>query len=168
MSDKEWIDVEKAKAGDTHAFALLYEKYYRDLYRFAFCLLKNQQSAEDAVSSAVLKAYENLKNLRKNNSFKSWLFQITANECRRLSGRKEVYLEDTGQVETAMQEEGFEAPELNEMMGILSEDERFVVALSVFAGYNSREIAGMLHKKEGTVRSLKSRALVKLKKYIAE
>lgn len=166
MSNNEWKLVEDAKEGDTHAFARLYEKYYADLYRFAFCYVKHAQMAEDAVSQAVLKAYENLRGLRKNNSFKSWLFQITANECRKMLGRKESYLEDISWQEPQRMEEGYAVYELEELLLQLSDEERLIISLSVFASYNSKEIAAILHKKAGTVRSLKSRALVKLRVYL--
>lgn len=38
MSKDEWKLVEEAKQGDAHAFARLYERYYEDLYRFAFAI----------------------------------------------------------------------------------------------------------------------------------
>lgn len=168
MSNNEWKLVEDAKEGDTHAFARLYEKYYADLYRFAFCYVKHAQMAEDAVSQAVLKAYENLRGLRKNNSFKSWLFQITANECRKMLGRKESYLEDVSWQEPQDMEEGYAVYELEELLLQLSDEERLIISMSVFANYNSKEIAAILHKKAGTVRSLKSRALAKLRVYLEE
>lgn len=166
MSNNEWKLVELAKNGDTKAFALLYQKYYTDLYRFAFCLMKGSHAAEDAVSSAVLKAYENLGKLRKSSSFKSWLFQITANECRSQLKHLSVYLEDSAYQEPSASEEGYLTPELEEMFEVLSEEERLIITLSVFTGYNSREIAHLLHKKEGTVRSTKSRSLAKLRSYV--
>ena len=166
MSNNEWKLVELAKNGDAKAFALLYQKYYTDLYRFAFCLMKSSHAAEDAVSSAVLKAYENLGRLHKNDSFKSWIFQITANECRNQLRKLSIYLEDTSYPEPCAAEEGYLTPELREMLTPLSEEERLVITLSVFTGYNSREIASLLHKKEGTVRSIKSRSLAKLREYI--
>lgn len=168
MSKDEWKLVEEAKQGDAHAFARLYERYYEDLYRFAFCYTRHAQKAEDAVSQAVLKAYENLQKLRNNNSFKNWLFQITANECRKILNGKEGYLQDVSFQEPQGLEEGYAVSELMEQLSGLSADERMVITLSVFANYNSREIAALLHKKEGTVRSQKSRALQKLKSYIAE
>jgi RNA polymerase sigma-70 factor (ECF subfamily) len=163
MCNEEWQLVENAKSGDTHAFARLYEKYYQDLYRFALCQVKNTQMAEDVVSQAVLKAYEKLPQLRKSSSFKSWLFQITVNECHLAFRRQESFLEDAGYEEPQACEEGFQKMELLELLGELSEPERLVVALSVFGGYNSREISQLVKKKEGSVRSLKSRALTKLR-----
>ncbi len=39
---------------DTKTFAQMYETVYQDLYRFALCMLRNPQDAEDAVSEAVV------------------------------------------------------------------------------------------------------------------
>lgn len=167
MTNTEWMLVGKAKNGDTHAFARLYETYYTDLYRFAVCLMKSTVAAEDAVSSAVLKAYENLPKLRKNDSFKSWLFQITSNECRTMLKKQSVYLDDTEWTEPEVQEDGYEASEIAELLSLLTEEERLVITLSVFAGYNSREIASVVHKREGSVRSIKSRAFARLRKVVA-
>ena len=49
---------------DVNTFAQMYEAIYKDLYRFALCMMKNTQDAEDAVSEAVLAAYENIRKLR--------------------------------------------------------------------------------------------------------
>ena len=45
----------------------MYETVYRDLYHYALCLMKNPQEAEDAVSEAVVAAYENIHKLKKAN-----------------------------------------------------------------------------------------------------
>jgi DNA-directed RNA polymerase specialized sigma24 family protein len=38
----------------------------------------------------------------------------------------------------------------------------------VFGGYNSREVAKLLKSREGTIRSIKSRAFDKMSQYLAE
>ena len=38
------------------------KRFNRDLYHYALCLMKNPQEAEDAVSEAVVAAYENIHN----------------------------------------------------------------------------------------------------------
>ena len=166
MTNTEWILVEKAKKGDAHAFARLYETYYRDLYRFAVCFLKSETTAEDAVSSAVLKAYENLSRLRQNHSFKSWLFQITANECRRFLKNTPTYAADVNAPEPVEEDAGYETLEVAELLSPLSTEERLVVTLSVFSGYSSKEIGKLIHKREGSVRSIKSRCLARLRQQI--
>lgn len=166
MTGTEWALVMQAKQGDTHAFAVLYERYYKDLYRFALCYLKNVDQAEDAVSTAVLTAYEKLPGLKKEASFKSWIFQITANECRQIFRKpKEQSLPEN--YEEWTEESGYETPELDELLSVLSDEERMVVTLSVFSGYRSSEIGNMLLMRPGTVRSLKSRAILKLRQALA-
>ena len=64
---------------DTKTFAQMYETVYKDLYRFALCMMRNPQDAEDAVSDAVVAAYENIGKLKKEDSFKSWIFTILSN-----------------------------------------------------------------------------------------
>lgn len=168
MTKTDWIFVQQAKKGDSHAFARLYEIYYKDLYHFALYYTKDSITAEDAVSSAVLKAFEQLHKLRKNDAFKSWLFQITANECKKLLKQKSIYLNDASWQEPAAAEDGYLTPEIQDELSQLSEPERRVITLSVFGGYTSREIAGILKKREGSIRSIKSRALAKLRKKNAD
>lgn len=168
MTKTDWIFVQQAKKGDSHAFARLYEIYYKDLYHFALYYTKDSITAEDAVSSAVLKAFEQLHKLRKNDAFKSWLFQITANECKKLLKQKSIYLNDASWQEPAAVEDGYLTPEIQDELSQLSEPERRVITLSVFGGYTSREIAGILKKREGSIRSIKSRALAKLRKKNAD
>ncbi len=168
MTKTDWIFVQQAKKGDSHAFARLYEIYYKDLYHFALYYTKDSITAEDAVSSAVLKAFEQLHKLRKNDAFKSWLFQITANECKKLLKQKSIYLSDASWQEPAVAEDGYLTPEIQDELSQLSEPERRVITLSVFGGYTSREIAGILKKREGSIRSIKSRALAKLREKNAD
>ena len=99
MQEEKKKLVNQARKGDTHAFAKLYEEIYPDLYRFAFCMVRQPWKAEDVVSDAVLKAFEKIHTLKKPESFRSWIFQIAANECR-LQYRKEkrvVYLPEVAE-----------------------------------------------------------------------
>lgn len=166
MTNDEWMLVGEAKKGDAHAFAKLYQRYYQDLYRFALCYIRNADMAEDAVMNSVLKAYERIGDLRKNTAFKSWLFQITANECRRILNHSPLYLEDVDWIEPQAEEQGYLTPEIRELLDTLSEAERLVVTLSVFSGYSSQELAAILHKRPGSIRSIKSRAMSALREKI--
>ena len=64
-------------------FSEMYETVYRDLYHYALCLMKNPQEAEDAVSEAVVAAYENIHKLKKEEAFRSWIFTILTNKCKK-------------------------------------------------------------------------------------
>lgn len=165
MEEEKKKLVNQAKKGDAHAFAKLYEEIYPDLYRFAFCMVKQPWKAEDVVSDAVLKAFEKIHTLKKPESFRSWIFQITANECR-LQYRREkrvVYLPEVTETQEAVNATPENSVLIKELLMQLEERERMIVGLSIFGGYSGKELARYFHKKEGTIRSIKSRALGKLK-----
>lgn len=158
--------VRQAKQGDAFAFARLYEEIYKDLYRFAYCTVKNTHTAEDVVSDSVLNAYENIHKLRKNESFCSWMFQIVANECKRqfrLQSKTVPYETDVVQDSPQLAADPTDRLAIRQAFDLLNEQERLIVGLSLFGGYSGKEISHFLRKKESTVRSIKSRALEKMK-----
>lgn len=153
---------------DAKAFTALYKDVYKDLYRFSLCMMKNSQDAEDAVSEAVLAAYENIHKLRKEEAFRSWIFQILANICRKkLKSRERTNQELTE--EHAVQENDVEIREdVRRAFSKLTEEEKFIVTLSVFGGYNSKEIGEMYKLNSSTVRSKRKRALEKMSMILRE
>ncbi len=163
MTNTEWALVGQAKKGDAHAFALLYQRYYKELFYFALSVVKHKETAEDVVGNAVLHAYEYLPSLKKDTAFKSWLFQITANECKRQLKKTVVSVEDYLLEEVETDEKGFSEVEISEYLKALTDVERLTISLTVFGGYTSKEVGKLIGKREGSVRSIKSRALQKLR-----
>lgn len=49
------------------------------LNRFAYSLCQNQSEAEDLVAETVVKAFENIQQLKDENKIKQWLFRILNN-----------------------------------------------------------------------------------------
>ena len=151
---------------DAHTFAQMYETVYIDLYRFALCLMKNKQDAEDAVSEAVLKAYENIRKLKDEKAFKSWIFTITANSCKcrlkEAAKRKSESIEVLPANTPAEEVDYGLSIDVRKAFTVLNEEEQAIIGLSVFGGYNSKEIGRILGLKDNTVRSKKLRALEKM------
>lgn len=155
--------IKKATQGDTNAFAKLYESIYTDLYRFALYTLKNPSDAEDIVSETVVDAFSQIRKLHREESFKSWIFKILSNKCKRKFKNQNLSLEEIPwdfpelspknlEMDTIIREEFFS----------LSDEERLIISMHLFAGYKSREIARILHMNENTVRSKEYRALKKM------
>lgn len=156
--------VKRAKAGDSDAFAGLYSNIYQDLYRFALYTLRNKTDAEDAVSEAVTDAFASIHKLRAEEAFRCWMFRILSNKCKdRLKEytRKHVEWEEA-EDELFHEEEWSESLYVRKLFMELADDERMIISMHVFGGYTSREIAGMLHMNNNTVRTRESRALKKL------
>lgn len=151
---------------DAHTFAQMYETVYIDLYRFALCLMKNKQDAEDAVGEAVLRAYENIRKLKDENAFRSWIFTITANTCKsrlREAAKRKSESIDECLANTPSEEMDYGISiDVRKAFTVLNDEEQTIIGLSVFGGYSSKEIGQMLGLKDNTVRSKKVRALEKM------
>ena len=161
--------IRRARRGDVKAFARLYSRIYKDLYRFALYMTRHPQEAEDAVSETVISAYENISALKKEDSFRSWIFTILNNQCRKslTKGGREIAASERMNP-YIREDEGHEPDyagqqDVRRAFAELDEEERMIVAFSVFGGYRSEEIARMLGKNAATVRSRKSRALGKMR-----
>ena len=144
----------------------LYELVYKDMYRLAYYYLGNAQDAEDVVGETVIKAYEKFGSLRKKEAFKSWIFTILVNQCmtflrkKTIKGTSELIEEPS--FESNMEDKAV----AEELLSVLSEEERQIVVLSVFGGYKGEEIAKILHIKHSTVRTKYRRALKKMERYL--
>ena len=147
-------------------FLELYEPVYKDMYRLAYYYLGNAQDAEDVVGETVLKAYEKFASLRKKEAFKSWIFTILVNQCMTFLRKKTVKgtseLIEEPSFESSMEDKAV----VEELLSVLSEEERQIVVLSVFGGYKGEEIAQILHIKHSTVRTKYRRALKKMERYL--
>lgn len=149
-------------------FMELYETVYRDLYRLAYYYLGNAEEAEDAVQDTALAAWKHFGKLKREESFRAWIFRILVNTCRKAMRKKSrrEYLAD----EREQRAEGMPDPnlaerlELMELLSKLDEEERMIVTLSVFGGYKGEEIAEILERRHSTVRSRYRRALKKLER----
>ena len=75
---------EKAIAGDRDAFCDLYDLYRVRLYRYAYYRLRDRDDAEDAVSSCVLSAWEQIGKLKAAAAFPAWIFRILRGSCVKL------------------------------------------------------------------------------------
>lgn len=98
--------VEKAKAGNENAFVELFDTVKVQLYKTALVRLCNEQDALDAIQESLVKAFSNIKNLRENKFFKTWLIRILINECNNIEAyRKKVILKDNALDNNSHQDE---------------------------------------------------------------
>jgi len=72
--------IDSVLQGRTDAFGDLVKPHLGSLTRFARMRLRNDSEAEDVVQQAVLQAFHNLGQFRREASFKTWLSRITSNE----------------------------------------------------------------------------------------
>ena len=182
LSEEKELVRQAQKAPD--AFAKLYDQYYPKIFGYVLRRTANLEAAQDITSETFLKALRRLWQFRwRNISFSSWLYKIASNEInqyfRKAEYKKSLSLEE-------LQEQGFEPIsshnpeselieaqeklrqhqdflEIQEKIVRLSAKYQEVIALRFFEQKQIKEIAEILGKKEGTVKSLLHRAVEKLR-----
>ncbi len=82
--------VERCQQGELSAFSELFEIQETAVYRLALTILQNEQDAEDAVQDVFLRIFEQIKQYRRQSSFKTWLTAIVVNSCRDKLRRRKV------------------------------------------------------------------------------
>lgn len=135
------------------------ENLEKSMYLLALSTVKNDYDAEDAMQSAILKAYENLDQLKAAEKFKPWLFKILINECYRLLNDKKYNADIDEVTDIGEREENLEDRiTLWETVNRLDYEYRMVIILFYYDGMKIRDIAGTLQISEANVKKRLQRA----------
>lgn len=153
--------VVKLQKGDTDAFDMLYEKYSRKLYAFGLKYLRSTDEAEELVQSVYLKVWGNHKNLKRDLSFKSYLFTIAYNEiCNLIRERRyhrqfiDETLHENSHSSSAMEDRIDSQSVLDQVGQIINklpERQKSIFLKSRKEGKSTKEIAGELGLSPGTI-----------------
>ena len=135
-----------------------------DMFAYAFSITKSREDAEDAVHSAIIKAYEALPGLRNRARLKPWLFKILRNECLLLLRGRKRFTELTEDIPAVCEDEEARL-DAAEAVAALSPELREAVVLYYKLGYSTAEIANIAGVPRGTVMSRLARAreLIKIR-----
>lgn len=144
--------IKEAKAGNPDAFTRLMKSQMQNMYKTAGAILINDEDIADAVSETILACWENMKNLKEDRFFKTWMTRILVNKCNDIIRKKQYYL-DYDMPEEPYNDTGFENAEWKEALSTISEKYRLVMVLYYIEGFSTGDISGILDIPEGTVRS---------------
>ena len=163
--------VEKAKKEDKQAFTNLILSIQRDLYCIAKSKIENENDIDDIIQETMIIAFLNIKKLKNNKFFKTWIIKILINNCNKFYKRKKLKsIEQNDEVRKIRSKEiDMSHIEFEDLISFLKEDEKIILTLYYYLGYTTKEISQILNKREGTICSKISRAKMKIKeKYKGE
>lgn len=137
------------------------------LYHVSYGLLRSEADREDAVQSAIEKAWGKAASLRDEAKLKPWLTRILINECHSLLRRKrrEIPVDEMPEAESG---EPPEPSPLRDALLSLPDDLRIPIILHYMDGFSILEIADALRCPKGTVLSRMNRASKRLKQLMTE
>jgi len=172
QTSDEAMLVQRAIGYDAEAFGRLYDMHADRVYRHIYYRVGNEQDAEDLTQQVFLKAWQAIHRYRKSGSpFIAWLMTVSHNlvvdfyRTRKDRAYVEAEVLADGSASSLEQtaEASLEQQRLRKAILQLGSDEQQVVILRFMEGFEFAEIAALMDKKEGNVRVILHRALVKLR-----
>jgi RNA polymerase sigma-70 factor (ECF subfamily) len=170
--------VARGQQGDRDALEELYLIHFDRIYSYLHVSVGNRHDAEDLTTQTFLKMLEKIGSFKWQSApFSAWLFRIAHNlamdhfRARRRWQPEEEVPEQPGEEEPsaelrAMQTIGRES--MLKLIDRLSPEQQQVLTLKFVFNLPNAEVAAILDKTEGAIKSLQHRALVSLQKQIAQ
>jgi RNA polymerase sigma-70 factor (ECF subfamily) len=167
--------VERAQQGDRSALEELYLIHFDRIYSYLHMSVGNRHDAEDLTTQTFVRMLEAIGRFRFQSApFSAWLFRIAHNlamdhfrATRRVQPEDEVPEPadsgDSAEIE-AMHSIGRQS--LLTLIERLSAEQQQVLTLKFVFNFSNAEVATILGKTEGAVKSLQHRALVSLQKQL--
>lgn len=173
MHNDEPSLIRRAKGYDPKAISELYKRHVQSIYRYIYYRVGDVNVAEDLTAEVFLKALEGLERFTyRGIPFSAWLYRIAHARVMdhfRRQARREILPLDERLVATekgprAMVEAKLDHKELQSAVAQLTTDQQQVVILKFVEGLSNAEVARILGKSEGAVKSLQHRALNSLQR----
>ena len=169
--------VARGQQGDRDALEELYLIHFDRIYSYLHVSVGNRHDAEDLTTQTFLKMLEKIGSFKWQSApFSAWLFRIAHNlamdhfRARRRWQPEEEVPEPPGEEEpsaelVAMKTIGRES--MLKLIERLSPEQQQVLTLKFVFNLPNAEVAAILDKTEGAIKSLQHRALVSLQKQVA-
>ena len=166
--------LDKAIAGDYDAFGELYQENIQRIYNYIYYRTGNRSDAEDLTARVFQRALRHIRTYKKTEvPFSAWLYRIAhnlvANFYRDTNRKREVPIDEqefnlpqTEHLETTLiKNEQVES--LLKVIRKLPSDRQLVIILKFIEDISNIEIARILGRSEGAVKSLYHRTLLDLR-----
>jgi RNA polymerase sigma-70 factor (ECF subfamily) len=178
-----WALVERAQAGDSDAFGLIYDRYVDTVFRFVYFRVGNRQLAEDLTSDTFLRALKRIGSFTwQGRDLGAWLVTIARNLVADhfKSGRYRLEVTTGDVLDADREDRGPEgSPEsavvdhitnvaLLTAVKQLNPEQQECIVLRFLQGFSVAETAQTMGKNEGAIKALQYRAVRALARLLPE
>jgi RNA polymerase sigma-70 factor, ECF subfamily len=170
--------VERAQTGDRDALEELYLMHFDRIYSYLQMTVGNRHDAEDLTNQTFVKMLESIESFEwRKVPISAWLFRIAHNlamdhfRANRRWQPEEEPPEPEDSAALSAEDEALHSigrQSMLEMIEGLSEDQQQVLTLKFVFNFPNGEVATILGKTEGAVKSLQHRALASLQRELAK
>lgn len=152
-----------ARSGDESDISLLVEYFENDLLRFCMLLTRDIYTAQDISQDTFVRVIEKIKQLEDVTKVRSWIFRTAKNifldSLKKSSHKNEVQVPGAIEIESGSVLDNEEAlVHISRVLSELSHEDQVVILLSDLEKYELCEVAEMMGKSEGAVKSQLHRA----------
>lgn len=155
-------------------FKFIYSELWLKVYKYIYYFVQNKEEAEELAQDVFQKIFIKYKENRlEKNTIQFYIFRAAKNivlDRWRQNGRrvKVVTIEDTSNLDIDRHQESriTESMIVKDAISKLDKDSKAVIHLRIIQGYSIKEVAKIMGKPEGTIKSLQFRALNKLKEIL--
>jgi len=170
--DEESALLERVLEYDQSAIAAIYDRYATRIYGYLYHRVGNAYLAEDLTATVFVRMLEAIRSSKAwRTSFSGWLYRIAHNlvvdHFRSGAQDKQVPLDDWSPSDEEPPADAAEHSLLGEHLrgaiGRLTEEQGTVISLKFLEGMSNAEVAGVIGKSEGAVKSLQFRGLAALR-----
>jgi len=168
--------VRRAQDYDPLAFGEIYERYYLGVYKYIYYRVGDQALGEDLTMEVFLKAMEAIDSFSfRGVPFSAWLYRIASNlvidhfrrQPQPILSLEEKLVSAVEHPDLSLDSE-FSHQALQRALSELTDDQQQVIVLKFVDGLSNLEVAQILGKTEGAVKSLQHRALAALGRVLGE
>lgn len=138
----------------------------KDLYRYAYSLLKNNEDAEDAVQDVFMNYFKKSDSYRGDCSLKTWLLVLTRNQCYNVIKSRKIRQSESIEYVNLGSDINYVEDKLNieDALKTLTSGENELIFLREYSGFSYKEIAQILNISVDNVKVRLFRAKQKLRK----
>jgi len=162
---------------DPHSVGVVYDRYFKDVYRYVRYRINDDAIAEDVSSDVFVRLLEALKKGNgPQSNLRGWLIATASNvvndHLRRQYRRPVTKLSESMPDDESSVSAEVDAREQNravkEAYSRLTAEQQHVLALRFGLGYSIEETAMQLKKKANAIKALQFRALASLQRVMGE
>jgi len=167
ISDKECVA--RCLCGDTEAFRPLVIRYQRLVFAHLAGQMRDSTYVEEAAQETFVRAFQNLKQLKKPESFYAWLLGIAGRVAKEQLRNMQRTSQDD-QVLAHLADESAppeDYPTLEAALAVLPEASRRLIQLRYYEGLSCQEVVFRLGMPLGTVTKTLSRAFTLLRQELS-
>ena len=167
--------IKKVLNGDINQFNSLINKYYNELFKYAYNQFEDVEETKDVLQEIFMRLYNNLNKYNPEKaSFRTWMYRVATNYCINYRRKLKFTIKDydfsrvsstEDIVENLIQHEQVDLA-ISIMKKNLSKKQYQIMILYFFSDLAHKDIADVMNLQPKTIRNIVSESVKKIKEIV--